>query len=188
MKEQIKKAIISKTVKKKETMIILILIGAVLAVMLIPTETKEETDEVQIVKENITEYSEETYREELERRLEEILSQMEGVGKVDVMITMQASAKEVVEKDYVTQESREGDETSLSEQRNISKEETTIYSENSDGNNPYVIQEIYPEVEGVLVVAEGGDNSYVNIAIVEAIQALFDVDVHKIKIVKMNTD
>ena len=104
MKEQIKKAIISKTVKKKETMIILILIGAVLAVMLIPTETKEETDEVQIVKENITEYSEETYREELERRLEEILSQMEGVGKVDVMITMQASAKEVVEKDYVTQE------------------------------------------------------------------------------------
>ena len=63
-----------------------------------------------------------------------------------------------------------------------------MYADTEEGSIPYVVQEIYPQVEGVLVVAEGGDNSSVILAITDAIQALFGVDVHKIKIVKMNTN
>ena len=41
-----------------------------------------------------------------------------------------------------------------------------------------------PRVEGIVVVAEGGNHSVVVKNITEAVSALFDVDVHKIKIVK----
>ena len=41
-----------------------------------------------------------------------------------------------------------------------------------------------PEIEGVLVIAEGGENAVVIQNITEAIQALFGVEAHKIKIMK----
>ena len=41
-------------------------------------------------------------------------------------------------------------------------------------------------VQGVAVVAEGGDNSVVVRNITEVVQALFDVDSHKIKVIKGN--
>ena len=59
-------------------------------------------------------------------------------------------------------------------------------SESSTGQNPYVIKEISPKIEGVVVIAEGGDNPVVIQDISEAVQALFDVDTHKIKIMKLN--
>lgn len=42
------------------------------------------------------------------------------------------------------------------------------------------------QVEGIVVVAEGADYPSVNKDIMEAIMALFDVEAHKIKIVKMS--
>ena len=41
-------------------------------------------------------------------------------------------------------------------------------------------------VEGVAVVAEGGNNAVVVCNITEVVQALFDVDSHKIKVIKGN--
>lgn len=42
------------------------------------------------------------------------------------------------------------------------------------------------KVQGVAIVAEGGDNSVVVRNITEVVQALFDVDSHKIKVIKGN--
>lgn len=41
-------------------------------------------------------------------------------------------------------------------------------------------------VEGVVIVAEGGDNAVVARNITEVVKALFDVDSHKIKVIKGN--
>ena len=45
-----------------------------------------------------------------------------------------------------------------------------------------------PEIEGVLVVAEGAGNGTVNRTIVEIVQALFGVEAHKVKVVKMEPE
>ena len=50
--------------------------------------------------------------------------------------------------------------------------------------SPYISKEMTPEIEGVLVIAEGGENAVVIQNITEAIQALFGVEAHKIKIMK----
>ena len=43
-----------------------------------------------------------------------------------------------------------------------------------------------PAIEGVLIVAEGGGSQAVATNISEAVEALFGLEVHKIKVVEMN--
>ncbi|MGN0307750.1 MAG: stage III sporulation protein AG, partial [Lachnospiraceae bacterium] len=63
---------------------------------------------------------------------------------------------------------------------------TTVYIRKETGEQvPYVVKEVSPLVEGVSVVAEGGGNAVVQKNITEVIQALFGIEVHKIKVVKM---
>ena len=50
---------------------------------------------------------------------------------------------------------------------------------------PYVVAETYPEVRGVLVICQGGDNPVVIQQISEGVMALFRVEAHKIKVMKM---
>lgn len=48
-----------------------------------------------------------------------------------------------------------------------------------------MVKTLTPEIEGVLVVAEGAGSGTVNKNITEIVQALFDVEAHKVKVVKM---
>ena len=61
-----------------------------------------------------------------------------------------------------------------------------VYS-SSNGGSPYVVKQIEPEIEGVLVAAQGGGDETVVNEITYAVQVLFDVPVHKIKVVKMSS-
>ncbi len=64
--------------------------------------------------------------------------------------------------------------------------ETAVYANGNGEETPYVKQELSPRIEGVLVIADGGDNAIVIENITEAVQALFGVDTHKIKVMKHN--
>lgn len=128
----------------------------------------------------------------LEKRLESILSSMYGVGNVKVMITLASGREKIIAKDIPLERNNiiENDSTggNRSTSEMYSKEET-VYSTNSQGEKiPYVIKENYAKVEGVSVVAEGGDNVLVQKNISEVIQALFGIEEHKIKVVKMKQE
>lgn len=57
----------------------------------------------------------------------------------------------------------------------------------SSGNNePFVVKTLLPRVEGVVVVAQGAGTGNINKSITDVVQALFDVEAHKVKVVKMN--
>ena len=114
---------------------------------------------------------------------------MEGVGKVEVMITLQDEGEHIVEKDISrnNQEISEEDGTiKRSTQENQYQEETVFSQGTGSEGQPFVAKERVPRVEGVLVVAEGGGNSKVVKNISDAVLALFPVEIHKIKVVKMN--
>ena len=124
-----------------------------------------------------------------EKKLEELLSFMEGAGKVKVMITLDSLGEKVLEKDtpvernVVTETDAGGGSRNTN---NVNSQETTVYVTDSGGNKiPYVVTETLPAVKGVTVVCSGGDNDLVEKNITEVIQALFGIEVHKIKIVKM---
>lgn len=188
---------------QKDQLLILLLVGILLLVITVPVgdgkksesgseSGKEEEEGLISTSSNVTEQE---YASSMERQLESILSQMEGVGEVKVMITLRESAEKVIEKDIESssenvseKDSQGGERTTISESRG----ETTIYEESADASDslsgqtgePYVSKEITPRVEGVVVVASGGDDAVVIKNITEAVQALFDIDTHKIRIVK----
>ena len=125
---------------------------------------------------------------ELEARLEEILSQMDGAGQVRVMISGRDNGEKIVEKDAPLQQSnvQEEGEGSARTSSDETKEETTVYVRDADGGEtPYVRQELSPNITGVLVLAEGGDNAVVEKNITDAVKALFGLEAHKIKVMKM---
>lgn len=182
---------------KKDQLVILLLFGVLLVVIAIPAEPKkgkQEEREALQEKEGALEGAKETlsddsYERQQEERLKEVLGKVEGVGRVDVMITLHASTQKVVEKDAPSRSQRVEEADSQGGNRTTQeneREETTVYEEGENGTRtPYVIQELEPLVEGVIVIAEGGGNPAVKQNILEAVQALFPVEAHKIKIMKM---
>ena len=76
-------------------------------------------------------------------------------------------------------------EQTAEDEKQRTKNETTVYEETTGGQTPYVKKELVPTVEGVVVLCEGGDQPVVVQEITEAVEALFSVESHKIKVVKM---
>lgn len=132
--------------------------------------------------------ADETYVEYLEEKLEHVLSQMEGVGKVEVMITISDAGEYVVEKDRNTTTTVTQENDSAGGSRTVTEgdtEEQTIYVDTGEETYPYIQKEKLPTVEGVVVVAEGGGSSVVISNISETVKALLPVEAHRIKVVKM---
>lgn len=128
-----------------------------------------------------------TYEAGLEQRLEEVLAHIEGAGEVQVMVTLKDSGERVLQSDSsirqsdTTEQDGEGGSRSVSES---DQSRTTVVLSDGTGDTPYITREIMPEVEGVLVVAQGAGNSAVKQSIYQAVQALFGVPAHKIKVLK----
>ena len=136
--------------------------------------------------------STEEYERYMENKLEQAISVMEGAGKVKVIVTVSASKELVVEKDMPVTRSNTVENDSEGGSRNVNElnsMEETVYDRKSDGtSSPYVVKTLQPLVEGVVVIAQGGDRPEVKKNITEAIVALFDIEPHKIKIVKMKSE
>ena len=139
---------------------------------------------------NTTSYDSNTYISELEGRLENILRKVKGIGEVEVMLTLNASKQQIPLKDVpYTQEGLNEDDGEGGSRTNnrIQKEEKTVLVIEEDGSTqPYILQEREPEVEGILVIAEGGDNVFIIKDIMEAAEVLFNIEAHKVKVMKMS--
>ena len=139
---------------------------------------------------NTTSYDSNTYITEMENKLENVLRKVSGIGEVDVMLTLKASKEQVTLKDSpYTQESLnevDGEGGSRTDS-SVKREESTVLVTTENGKSePYIIQELEPDVEGVVVIAEGGDDADIQIEIMEAAEVLFNVPAHKVKVMKMS--
>lgn len=212
--EEKKKKAFDFTKLKKENFVVIFLIGILLLVISWPMEDKKTIEDenesgITDMRTGIIEASDEkssslsaensikdtdelqAYTDSLSRTLEEILSTMEGAGKVKVMITLKASGEAVIEKDTAFSRTSSTEVDSAGGSRNTadtSETEETVYSGNGNSmESPFVKQVICPRIEGVVVSAEGGGSAAVNKNITEAIQALFGIEAHKIKVIKMSS-
>ena len=175
---------------KKTDWIAVALVGVLLLVVAMPSggtgihlaENKKEDTAQEKTEQK---YEKEDYAEYLEHKLEQVLGQMEGVGKV----TVADQGEDIIEKDKTEHTSTVTNTDSGSMEMTTEKEsgEETVYEESGGEKAPYVSKEILPEIEGVLVVAEGGDSPRIVSDISDAVKALFQVEAHRIKVVKMSS-
>lgn len=176
----------------KSQWMIMILTGVLLMILAIPVdgEKKEEKLDEEGTEEFVEDTkSRENYVTDLEKRLEAALSQIQGAGAVKVMVTLEDFGESVVEKDVSGENTdlEESDEAGgIRREKTIQSGETTVYQEEAGEKAPFVGKEVTPGIAGILVVTEGGDNTAVKQNISDAVMALFQIDVNRIKVVKMN--
>ena len=106
------------------------------------------------------------YIDYLENKLGNVLSKISGVGQVDVIITLENGFSYEYATDTET-------ETIVS-----GGTETTVTSETVIlvSNEPVVVREIYPEIKGVVVVADGAKDVSVKLNIISAVETVLEVD------------
>ena len=132
------------------------------------------------VEENSTQNS-----ENIEKRLENILSQISGVGNVSVMVTYSESSSIVPV--YNVNLS-----TSTIEEKDTSGGVRTTETENNQKDvvtdeNANIVTEktIMPKVEGAIITAEGASNAIVKTNIISAVEAVTGIATHKIQVFEM---
>ncbi len=134
----------------------------------------------------------ESYEVEMERRLQTILKKMQGVGDVEVMITTTYGKEVVLAQDMTSHSSstlEEDTEGGIREVNNYD-DQTKVVMKSSNltaGNEPVVIKEKQPEIQGVLIIAQGAGNSVVKQAIIQSAQTLLGVPVHRVTVHQLQT-
>lgn len=112
----------------------------------------------------------------LSQCLSEILSQIDGAGKVEVLLTVSAGEETIYQtnEEYAT-----GDHSG-------STKVTTVTVTDADKNQTGLIQKINPPTYlGAIVVCQGADQAVVRLSIVEAVANATGLGTDKISVLKM---
>ncbi|MBE5962669.1 MAG: stage III sporulation protein AG [Lachnospiraceae bacterium] len=194
-----------KKIKPMQYLIVLFCIGILIVLTVAdPFESKKNdtseekaTTEETVSKETMLNYQVKEATEDsdpvisyYEKKLKKLLEKIDGVGEAEVMITLKSSKELVVLKDEpYTQESlnevddQGGSRTSSS----ATNDEETILVDNGNGNTePFVVKELAAQIEGVVVIAKGGGDGEVALNIVSAVEVLFGIPAHKVKVLEMS--
>ncbi len=111
-----------------------------------------------------------------EERLEAILSQLSGAGRVRVMLTVAEGEKTI----YQFNEDHDTGDSSSS----VSKDTVTVTDSNR--NEQAVISQVLPPVYlGAVILCQGADQPAVRLAVVEAVSKLTGLGADKICVLKM---
>ena len=110
-----------------------------------------------------------------EAAMEEILGKISGVGRVDVMLTLQSGSELVL--------AEEGSLRYSGDSRTPDNYERTNQPV-TDSGGVVVTQEKYPQYRGALVVCDGGGNDSVRLQVISAVSALTGLGSDRIAVVK----
>ena len=150
---------------------VLLILATGVILMVVPlgksSEVKEETKKPVWTEPSVT---------EIERQLEELLTQVDGAGETKVMLTLQKGTSYEYQSDSVVQ--RETDSQ---------KEETQmVFASDSNGADaPVLIGVTYPVFQGAVVVCQGADRPSVQLAVINAVSSLTGLRSEHIAVIKM---
>ncbi|RJR12138.1 stage III sporulation protein AG [Candidatus Parcubacteria bacterium] len=125
------------------------------------------------------------YEASFESQMTEALEEIIGVGKVNVVVNVDATEKKVLQKNETTstqtteETDKDGGKRSVTDG---SKEEQVVMSRKGNDEHPIVLETKKPVIRGVLVVAQGAENIHVKQMILEAVTRVLDVPQHKVAV------
>ena len=141
---------------KKDKLILIFLVGILLVIIKLPTKSNSKNNTNEYnIQSSAVKSSASDYGTLMEIQLEEILSKVTGVGKTNVAVILKDSGK------------------------------TVLNLEDSDNTSKKIEKEDKPEIQGVLIVAEGADNVEIVSELTDAVSAVLGIPVNKIKVLKM---
>lgn len=159
---------ITEYLKKYRVAVLVLLVGILL--MALPERT--ETEPVQSQPEAATTVESDVLQESLEK----ILCQVEGAGKVQVLLTEAEGQKTVYQTD---------NDVDTSDSSRRQQQKTVIVSDDSRGEGGLVRQVNPPTYLGAVVLCQGANRAAVRLAIVEAVASATGLTSDKITVLKM---
>ena len=128
------------------------------------------------------------YEQDIKNQLKSILSQINGVGRVEVMVTFESGEETVPavnnnDTSSTTQDSNNGDKSTTTQGSSSS---TVVTTNNQDGSTkPLIVKTYKPKVCAVCVVAEGAENSLTQLRITKSVMDLLNITDSKVNVFPM---
>lgn len=188
MIDKIKKIFENKE-KRIENLISLLIILVITLIVINKILDSDKKENLEIQNETGVEFAKEestNISSDLEKRLENILSKISGVGNVSVLLTYKESQALVpvynINSSISTVEEKDTSGGSrITETENLQKD---VIMQNS--NSDIVTEKnIMPIVEGAIITASGADDINVKSNIISAVEAVTGIATHKIQVFKM---
>lgn len=111
----------------------------------------------------------------LERKLERVLSRVEGAGEVSVLLTVKGDVERVYAEDGTYSEDGGG----WAEQT-----QTVVISTGSGTEEVVLVQQRYPPFQGAVVVCPGGADPQVRLLLTQAVSALTGLGADRVSVCK----
>ena len=180
-----------KTIENLVVFIILLIVTVVMINYIWNGKEKEKTQKQNLV--GVKTLAEEPEKsqvdDDMESKLENILSKIKGVGEIKVAV-MYSKTSEIVPM-YNEDSSEKLTEETDSNGGNRRVEETTvkkdiIYEENSGVKSPITQSIISPTIEGAIITAKGAGDAQIKANIIQAVEAATGLATHRIQVFEMN--
>ncbi|OOM80994.1 hypothetical protein CLPUN_11540 [Clostridium puniceum] len=136
----------------------------------------------------IVQVDEKNYEEKQKIDLKNILKKMNGIGDVEVMMSFEQGEQKVPAYDKSTQKSttEESDNEGGKRVNNQDTDGSKVVMTTSDGNNePFILTTYKPKICGVIIIAEGAENSKTKYEIEQAVSKLYNLSLDKVNVYSM---
>lgn len=185
----------TKSKKKMENLIFLILILIITLIIMNAIwngdkKTTEKTEDTNTTDKTLAYEENTSSKDELEQRLENILSTIKNVGQVKVLINYAESSSTVPLYDETTTTSSTEEGDSSGGTRNVTETEVqkeVIFSESSGEKEPVTQKTVMPVIQGAIITAEGASDATVRTNIINAVGAVTGLSMDKVQVFEMES-
>lgn len=122
------------------------------------------------------------YGDVLERKLENILMELKGVGNVKVMITLDDTIEKIPAFNTTKNNETTSEIDSQGGTREIIREDMNMQMVTGSEGGLMVLKEIRPTVRGVIVLAEGAEDIKVKETLYEAVKTVLGIPGNRVEV------
>jgi len=168
----------------KRTEILIILAAAAVMLILLPDLNCTRTQKP-------AEYSDpaETYARQLESKLTQVISAVDGAGEVQVMVTLRNGVEYIYASEDATSTDSSATTDSSGRQSSDEREDrqsSYIIIDTDSGEQALVRTEMMPTVSGVVVVCRGADDPEVSRRILDVVTTALDISPKRVCITQLS--
>ncbi|OAA83307.1 stage III sporulation protein AG [Clostridium ljungdahlii] len=130
----------------------------------------------------------EDYEKSMQEDLKNTLEKMDGVGKVEVMISFESGEESVPAVNITDSTNNTEEKDTEGGTRNTTQKNngsTVVVTNDGSKSQPLIVKTYNPKVSGVCVVAEGAENKITELRISKAITDLFGISEDKVNVYPM---
>lgn len=134
--------------------------GLIMLSELLPDDKTEEN--IKNISDNVITDDTDTYKKEIESELKDIIGKINGVGELEVMLTIEGTTEYVYAEELDTDNDKDGEKTS-------EKYQSKVVMREKDGDKEALVKKIIkPQISGVIIVCQGGGDLSIKERVIKA--------------------